>query len=82
VQWLQDPNQRNEDNRNNVRRKASRHFRRKKTEYLTGKIGELETNIVMKNIRFLYRGINNVMKCCQPRSNIVKDEKGDLVTDS
>jgi hypothetical protein len=51
-------------------------------EYLTGKIGELETNSVMKNIRFLYRGINNFIKCSQPRSNRVKDEKGDLVTDS
>ena len=28
--WLQDPNQRDVDNLNNVRRKASRHFRNKK----------------------------------------------------
>jgi len=27
IQWLQDPNQSNEDNLNNVRHEASRHFR-------------------------------------------------------
>jgi hypothetical protein len=30
----------------------------------------------------LYRGINNVKKGYQPRTSIVKDEKGDLVADS
>jgi len=30
----------------------------------------------------LYRGINDFKKGYQPRSNTVKDEKGDLVTDS
>jgi hypothetical protein len=29
MQWLQDPNQSNVDNSNNVRREASRHFRKK-----------------------------------------------------
>jgi len=29
MQWIQDPNQDNRDNLNNVRREASRHFRRK-----------------------------------------------------
>jgi len=29
MQWLQDPNQSNVDNVNNVRREASRHFRKK-----------------------------------------------------
>ena len=29
MQWLQDPNQSNVDNVNNVRRAASRHFRKK-----------------------------------------------------
>jgi hypothetical protein len=36
----------------------------------------------MKNIRDLYRRINDFKNCCQPRTNIVKDEKGGLVTDS
>ena len=30
----------------------------------------------------MYRGINDFKKGYQPRTNIVKDEKGDLVTDS
>jgi len=29
----------------------------------------------------LYRGINDFKKGYRPRSNIVKDEKGDLITD-
>ena len=35
-----------------------------------------------KNIRDLYRGINDFKKGYQPRCNIVKDEIGDLVADS
>ena len=46
------------------------------------KIEELETNSKIQNIRDLYRGINYFKKGCQPRCNIVKDEKGDLVADS
>ena len=30
LQWVQDPSQRNVDNLNNVRREASRHFRKKR----------------------------------------------------
>ena len=47
------------DNLNNVRREASRHFRNKKTLYLKSKIEELESNIKIKIIRDLYRGIGN-----------------------
>ena len=73
MQWLQDPNQRNADNLNNLRREASGYFRNKKKEYLKPKIGELETNSKAKNIRDLYRGINDFKKGYQPRTNIVKD---------
>jgi hypothetical protein len=58
LQWLQDPSEINGDNLNNVRREASRHFKNKKREYLKGKINELGTNSKNKNIRDLYRGIN------------------------
>ena len=54
----------------------------KKKEYLKAKIDELETNSKIKNIRDLYRGINDFKEGYQPRTNIVKDEKGDVVTDS
>jgi hypothetical protein len=42
----------------------------------------LETNSMIKNITDLYRGMNDFKKGYQPRTNVVKDEKGDLVTDS
>jgi hypothetical protein len=51
-------------------------------EYLKAKIDELETNSKIKNIRVLYRGISDFQKGYQPSTNIVQDEKGDLVTDS
>ena len=82
MQWIQDPSQTSVDNLTNVRREASRHFRDKRKAYLKAKIEELETNSKIKNIRDLYRGINDFKKCYQPRTNIVKYEKGDLVPDS
>jgi hypothetical protein len=60
----------------------SRHFRNKKKAYLKAKIEELETNIKIKNSRYLYRGVNDFKKGYQPRTTIEKDEKGDLVADS
>ena len=46
------------------------------------KIEELETNSNINNVRDLYRDINDFKKGYQPRTAIVKDEKGDLVADS
>jgi hypothetical protein len=69
-------------NLNNVRRETRRHLRNKKKEYLKGKINELATNSQNKNIRDLYRGINELKKGYQHRSNLVKDENGDLLADS
>ena len=66
MHWIQDPSQSNEDNLNNVRRDASRHFRKKKKAYLRAKIEELETNSKINNIRDLYRGINDMKKGYQP----------------
>jgi len=81
MQCLQNPNQSNVDNLNNIRSVASRHFRKKKKEYLKAKIDELKTNRKIKNIRDLYRGINEFKRGYQPRTNIVQGEKGNLVTD-
>jgi len=67
---------------NKVRREVSRHFRNKNKAFLRAKIEELETNNKIQNIRDLYRGISDFKKGYQPRCNIVKDEKGDLVADS
>ena len=82
MQWLQDPNQCNVDNLNNVRLEARKYFRNNKKEYLKAKIEELETNSKIKNLRDLYRGINDFKKGYQPRTNIEKNEKGDVVADS
>jgi hypothetical protein len=79
IQWVQDPRQSNVDNLNNVRCEASRHFRNKKKTYLNAKIEELENNSKIKNNRYMYRGISDLKKGKQPRTNIVQDEKGDLV---
>jgi hypothetical protein len=80
LQWLQDPSEIrvNGDNLNNVRREASRNFRNKKREYLKDKINELATNSKNKNIRDLYRGINEFKRGYLPRNNLVGDEYGDL----
>jgi hypothetical protein len=42
----------------------------------------LATSSKNKNISDLYRGINDFKRGYQPRSNLVKDENGDLLADS
>jgi hypothetical protein len=71
----------NEDNLSNVRKEASRHVRNKKGEYFKDKINEIELKSKNKNIRDMYRGITEFKKGYQPKSNLVKDERGDLLTD-
>jgi hypothetical protein len=44
-------------------------------------MSELKSNSKNKNIRDLYRGINEFKKGYQPRTNLVKNERGDLLTD-
>jgi len=67
MQQLQDPTQSNVDNLNNVRREASRHFRKKKRkEYRKGKTDELKTDSKIKNIRDLFMGNSDLMKGYQP----------------
>ena len=80
--WVQDPSQSNVDNLNNIRREASRRIRNNKKAYLKAEIGQLETNSKIKSIRDLCGGISDFKKGYQPRTNIVKDETGDLVTGS
>jgi hypothetical protein len=69
------------DSLNNISCGASRHFRDKKKEYLKDKINEFATNSKDKNIRDLYRGINGCKRGCQHRSNLVKDDTGDMFSD-
>jgi hypothetical protein len=57
------PNQTKRDNLQNIKYETSRKFRNKEREHLKGKINELEANNKNKNIRDLYRGINEFKKC-------------------
>jgi len=45
MQWLQDPKQSNEYNLNNLRREATRHFRKNNKEYLNIRSKVVETCI-------------------------------------
>jgi hypothetical protein len=56
--------------------------KKKKKEYSKTKIDELETNSKIKNIIDLYRGISDFKKDYRLRTNIAKDEMGDLVAGS
>jgi hypothetical protein len=81
LQWLQDWSEANEDNLSDVRREASRHFGYKEREYLKDKINELVSDSKNKNIRDLYRGINEFKKGYQTRINFVKDVSVVLLAD-
>jgi hypothetical protein len=70
------------DNLQILRHETSRTFRNKRREYPKGKINELESNNKNKNIRDLYRGINEFKKGHQPRVNIIKNENGNLLAHS
>jgi hypothetical protein len=78
LQWLQNRSQINGDNLQNLRRETSRIFRNNKREYLKGKINELEANNKNKNVRDLYRGINEFKKGYRSRINITKDTQSVL----
>jgi hypothetical protein len=81
LQWLQEPSIVNEGNLRNVRRDASRRFRNKKREYLKGKITDIEIKSKNKNIRDLFKGITEFKKGYQPKTILVKYERGDLLAD-
>jgi hypothetical protein len=71
LQWLQDLRQINGDNLNSIRCEASTHFRTtKKREYLRDKINELAMKSKNKNIRDLYRGINEFKRGYKLRNNL------------
>jgi hypothetical protein len=81
LQWLQYPRELNVDNLNNARCEASRHFRNKKKEHQKGKINKIVMNSKNKNIRDLYRGINECKRGYNPINNLVREQNGDLLAD-
>jgi hypothetical protein len=66
MQWVQHSIQSNIDDLINVRREASRHFRKK------SKINEIETTSKIKIIRYMYRDISYFKKGYQPGTNITR----------
>jgi hypothetical protein len=58
LQWFQNPRQINGENLQNLRSETNTIFPNNKREYLKNKINDLKTNNKTKNIRDLYRGIN------------------------
>jgi hypothetical protein len=57
-------------------------FRNKKRKYLKDIINEFATYSKNKNIRDLYRGINEFKRGYQPRNKLVKDVTCDLLAAS
>ena len=62
MQCVRDPSQSSVDSLNNVRRDPSRPFRNRKKAFLKTKIGELEINSKIKNIKDLYGGIIDIRR--------------------
>ena len=56
-------------------------MRRKRREWEKKKIVEIEENGRKRDVREMYKGINSVKKGFQSRSNVVRDENGDLTAD-
>jgi hypothetical protein len=73
--WLQDTEKINADNLKNARCETSRHLRKKKREYMKGKINENETNSKNRNNRHSNRGRNEFKTGYQPKAKLVKDDK-------
>jgi hypothetical protein len=46
------------------------------------KLMRLQQTVKKRNFRDMYRGINQFKRGYQPRSNLAKDENGDLLADS
>jgi len=65
-------------NLHSARREPCEHCRNKKKEYLKAKIYEIEQQIQ----RLVQGHPYDFKKGCNPRTNIVEDEKDDLVADS
>jgi hypothetical protein len=74
IKMVKNQNQISGDSVQNLRRETSRKFR-KERECLKEIINELETSNKNKNIRDLYREINEFKK----RINVIKDEKYNLL---
>jgi hypothetical protein len=68
------PSETDGDNLHNVGVEVRRHFRNNEKECLKGKIDGLARNSKKKNIREMYKGINEFQDCYKSRITFVKNE--------
>jgi hypothetical protein len=78
-QWLQDLSQTNANNLNCLRFEDNWYFRNKKGKCLEDKINVFATHTKSKNIRDIYRQINDFKRGYQPRTDFLQDENGDVL---
>ena len=79
---LQNPNDQTAEYFINVRRDPCRMFWKKKRDYMMAKVNKLEENSKSKNIREMYKGINEFKKGYQPRAYVIKKHDGTIVADT
>ncbi|PSN38275.1 hypothetical protein C0J52_16898 [Blattella germanica] len=82
MNWMRVPNEQNSEQLFSIRRETTRFLKIKKREYLKEKINDLEINAKNRNIRELYQGIRIESKGFQDRTNIIKIENGNMLTDA
>ena len=56
-------------------------FRKKKRDYMKAKVSKLEESSKNKNIREIYKGINEFKKGYQPRNYVIKKHDGRIEAD-
>ncbi|XP_033231545.1 craniofacial development protein 2-like, partial [Belonocnema kinseyi] len=61
---------------------TSRFYRRKKREWEKNEILAIENHKKQNNTREMYRGINSIRKGFQSRTDVIRDENGNLVADA
>ena len=82
IKWLQDPNQINAEAYSELKRRTSSTFRSKKRVYMKEKINEIGKNNANKDVRNMYRGIREIRGGHQSRTDMIKDENGNLLGDT
>ena len=65
-----------------IRRDTCRMFRKKKRDLMKAKVKKLEENTKNKNIREMYKGINEFKKGSQPRGYVLKKHDGTIEADT
>jgi hypothetical protein len=78
---LQNPNDQTVDEFSNVRRDTCRTFGGKTRDYVKAKVNKLEENSKYRDIREMYKGINEFRKGYQPGAYVINKHDGTIVPD-